>query len=128
MTIKFSDEELKKIAHELISDILAFKNYGRIEKFYCDGRNEFRQNIQLHRTFVLLKCKGNVFQWNEDHDYCERHYDAFGVIDNCPLFEEWENFAKELVKKKEKETGTRIEMELEGIKYDLTLDVTVYPS
>jgi hypothetical protein len=125
---KYSQEELKKIAKELVTEILKFKNYGRVRETYIDGRSKYYTDLRpYHRIGMFLEHQNNPFSWNEDDDYCERAYDAFGVIDDCPKFEEWENFAKELVKRKEKELSVRVEMSLKGLKYNLTLDVTVYP-
>jgi hypothetical protein len=124
----YTQEELKLLTHQLFNDILTFKNYGKINKVYIDGISEFgdHRNTNYHRLGADLKSNDTNFEWNEDHRYCENQYDAHGVIDNCPKFDEWEEFAKRKAKELEKKENLGVDLTLEGIKYVLSLDVTVY--
>lgn len=113
-------EQLEKITRSIVRKVKAFKNYGRVKEVYVDGGGD-----TSYRYGSILHSRNLGFSWNEDHDFCERHYDAFGVIDSCPKFKEWEDFAKQVIKDVEKEYAVEVRLDLEGVKYEITLDVTV---
>lgn len=112
---------LGHVGHLTVGKIKDFKNYGRIKKTIVD-----EGDAQCHRILMEFDSNKPPFKWNEDHDFCERHYDGFGVIDNCPLFNEWNEFAQQTAKELSKKYGVGVKVELEGFKYDLTIDVHVY--
>lgn len=121
MTVQSPKKELNHIAHLTVAKIKDFKGYGLISQTHVDTGNK-----EGHRILVNFNSKKPPFNWNKDHDFCERHYDGFGVIDNCPLFDEWLAFAKDTAKEFSKKYGVGVKVDLEGFKYELTLDVEVF--
>lgn len=119
-------QECQQVAEYLFKAICNSDIVKAVPTFYVKGKTSIdSSNAVFYRLGANLKTR-HKFQWNEDHEYCERHYDAYGVIDNDPIFTQWENYANSLRDKLAKETGLMIRLDLEGIKYELTLDLTVY--
>lgn len=118
-------EQYKLIAKELFKQILEYKRYGQLKLTYIDGQS----NISLHKNYyrigAKLETKHLDFHWNEDNEYCERSYDAFGVIDDCPKFNEWVAYAEKLEQEYAAKHNVQIDLTLEGIKYEIILDVTI---
>lgn len=120
-------EKLKEIAHDVAKEILAFKKYGRIIRVHYDESDGRKQGRWSHDYALQSDSseKEVPFVWNEDDDYCEKHYDAYGVIDDCPLFKEWQEFAERIAAEKASLYGVEIFTELEGVKYQIGLRVKV---
>lgn len=121
-------EECKEAVRICVDKIVKYKNLGvSIKEVYVDGKEDFMKNDDSIRYRFGAKLKTrHKFEWNEDHDYCERHYDAFGVIDNDKDFDDWVTYAKYVAEEVAKHFGLYLYVDLEGVKYDITLDVTAY--
>lgn len=121
-------EECEKAVKICIQKICKYKNIGvSFQEVYVDGKEDFSKNDDSIRYRFGAKLKTrHKFQWNDDHDYCEHHYDAYGVIDNDKNFDDWIQYAKKVAEEVAKHFGLYISIDLEGVKYDITLDVTAY--
>lgn len=85
-------------------------------------------------TFIRRTCgRGTIdqgavehFAWSspDDYDYTERMYDAWGVLYECPKFQQLERDAKALVDKYQKEYPTSdVSIEVDGVKDVFYLNV-----
>lgn len=119
-------ELLEKVGKEVFDEILHYPEVGAyVVNYHSDGLVTFgNPSVTQYHKSAQLKTRVKL-SWNEDHDYCERHYDAFGVIDDCPIFNKWEEYGKQVIAKYTKKYPVGVNFELRGVKYVLTLDVEV---
>lgn len=128
----FNQDDCKKLVKALADKVLSFKNYNAyIRENYIVGRGSHStepKNASYYQYYARIDTPlSKKFNWNEDAEYCERQYDGFEVIeeDTCPLFDEWLAYARQLEKEAKEKYGVVVDIELEGFKYEITLDIEV---
>lgn len=115
---------LKQVAQEVFREIVNAPNIGAsVKELYIDDfENLYPEQSKGFRKAGILRARAK-FIWNDDHDYCERHYDAFGVIDDCLTFDKWVEYGKQVMDKYTQKYPVSVNFELRGVKYEIRLSV-----
>lgn len=127
---KLSPTMRKSIAQHVFDSVLRYESGAIVKKGIVHGENGFgylwgKTNKENYSIVANLSSRSK-FKWNEDDEFCERQYDAYGVIDDCPKFELWKRYAEKIALEESAKYGLHVKVELEGVKYEITLRVAVY--
>jgi hypothetical protein len=118
-------EDAKRIAQEIMMKMCSHKY---LNLTWVDSKSyKSLMNEGWHMYKISNYHSTKHFNWNQDHDYCERQYDCYSIIENdeCPKFEEVKSFAKSLVTEYLDKFGIVVEIEIDGIKDYVSLHVDV---
>lgn len=122
-------EQCEKAVKLALTKIAQFQNLGvKVKRTYVNGKEDFipKTDETIYYRLGVELTTNHPFTWNEDHDYCERQYDAYGVIDNDKTFSDWQDYARWVAEDIGKQYGLYIEVELEAVKYEITLDISAF--
>jgi hypothetical protein len=124
--LKLPDSESRRITEKVLSLLCAHKHMNlRWEKQSSEG---FRHGIAGWMAYKSSDRRSvSHFNWNQDHDYCERQYDCYSIIEDgeCPKFEEVKAYAQQLKDRYTLELGVIINVEVTGVKDTISVSVSV---
>lgn len=123
-TFLFCDKDeqfIHDLAIEIFNRMVGFKINGK--GFTVKHKRESSNDLG---TAINATVKSNIkFNWNEDHSYCELHYNSYTVIDNCSKFDLWTELGYKLEDEYSEKTGLVVSINQHGSKYEIYLDVNV---
>jgi hypothetical protein len=123
--LKLTDSESKSITEKVLKLLCAHKYLNL--RWTSSSSEGFRHGggWMAHKTSDYRST--THFNWNQDHDYCERQYDCYSIIEDgeCEKWEEVKAFAKQLEDRYTLEYGIVVEVKVSAVKDNVHVSVSV---
>jgi hypothetical protein len=118
-------EECKTICDKVMSEMCSFKHLQKSWQQSQSYKALTGEGWHAYRSFDWHNSKH--FNWNRDHDYCERQYDCYSIIEDgqCPKFEETKDYATLLSNLYSTRHGVAVKVEMRAVKDEVVIHVDV---